>query len=161
MSGGGSWRVLIDGGASGFRNMAVDEALLVSAQATAGSGWTHTLRLYWFEPAALSIGAFQPIADVDLAACAFAGIDVVRRPTGGRAVLHDGCMSYSLTGAADGAVFGGGIRASYRRIAAALAAAIEALGVVGVEAAIPAPGLRPTASCFDSATPYELLMAGK
>src|SRR2546430_71073 len=109
----GRWRLLVSGGGPAAHNMAVDEALMRSV-ADAPSPWSHTIRLYWFEPAALSIGANQPIGEVDLEACRTAGVDVVRRPTGGRAVLHDGELTYAVAGQADGIVFAGDIRASYR-----------------------------------------------
>src|SRR5436305_7640 len=131
-----SWRLLVHGAGSGAYNMAVDEALLECARGPIGRWWSHTLRLYWFAPQSLSIGAFQPLDEADLPACTSAAVTVVRRPTGGRAVLHDRCITYSLSGPANGHVFDGGVRASYRRIAAALLAAVEALGASGVS---PAP----------------------
>ena len=156
------WRLILDGCASGHRNMAVDDALMTSVLcAERIAAWSHTLRLYWFEPPALSIGANQPLAEIDLAACAAAGVDVVRRPTGGRAVLHDGCITYSVCGPAEGAVFGGGIHASYRRISEALVSAVRELGLAAVLPATPKSRSTSTPSCFDSAAPYELLVAGR
>lgn len=153
-----SWRLLRDGGASGGRNMALDEALLDGVQRGAAR---HTLRLYWFEPACLSLGANQPLDHVDLAACEREEIAVVRRPTGGRAVLHDGDLTYAVCGPEDGPVFRDGIRSSYRRISEALLEAVRRLGLFLASAA-PAATSAPSASpsCFDSAAPYEILVAG-
>lgn len=154
------WRLLVDGGASGARNMAIDEALL---ECVRGGERRHTLRLYWFAPPCLSLGANQPLDEVDRAACERLGVEVVRRPTGGRAVLHDGDLTYALCGPEDGPVFGGGIRPSYRRISEALLEAVRRLGLVRASAAPPAPAASPaptSPSCFDSASPYEILVAG-
>jgi len=140
--------------------MAVDEALLVQAGAGPQQRWTHTLRLYRFDPPALSIGAFQSLAEVDQPACSRAGIDLVRRPTGGRAVLHDGDLIYAIAGPAVGPVFEGSIRESYRRIGAALLDAIESFGVGGLLAAPATARAANAPSCFASAAPYELLVAG-
>jgi len=155
-----AWRLLVDGGAPGARNMAIDEALLEALVEQPDSA-RHTLRLYWFDPPAVSIGAFQPLEDIDLAACAGAGIDVVRRPSGGRAVLHDGCLTYALIGPAAGDVFAGGSAASYARVGAALIAAIGALGVPQVTAA-PRGRRHADPSCFAVAAPHEpVVAAGK
>lgn len=147
----GHWPLIRSGPLSGARNMALDEALLTTARGR------HILRLGWFEPACLSIGTFQPLADVDCDACAAAGIDIVRRPTGGRALLHDGDVMYALAGPADGAVFAGGVVASCRRLAAALTRACALLGA----AATVAPPRRGTAadpSCLASAGAYEIVV---
>ncbi|HZU77455.1 MAG TPA: biotin/lipoate A/B protein ligase family protein, partial [Dehalococcoidia bacterium] len=100
------------------------------------------------------------LPEADMGACAAAGIDLVRRPTGGRAVLHDGCITYSVTGPADGPVFGGGIRPSYRRIAAALVQAIAILGLREVVPIEPGANAPASPSCFDHAAPYEPVAAG-
>jgi lipoate-protein ligase A len=129
--------------------MALDEALLADARDR------HTLRLYWFAPPCLSIGAHQPIEEVDLAACAERGIEVVRRPSGGRAVLHDGEITYAIAGPGDGDAFAGGVLDSYRRIGAALTAACATLGLPvvsdGERRGVSGP------SCFAAAAPYEPL----
>src|SRR5450759_3314204 len=54
------------------------------------------VRLYGFQPACLSLGRMQPVSDVDTEACVRDGVDVVRRPSGGRAVLHDQEVTYSV-----------------------------------------------------------------
>jgi lipoyl(octanoyl) transferase len=149
---GAHWRLILSGGAAGARNMALDEALLCSA------ALRHTLRLYWFAPPCLSIGAHQSLEDVDRAACAAAGVQVVRRPSGGRAVLHDGEITYALVGPAAGAVFGGGVLPSYKRIGSALMAACAELGLAVVSEAGGRGASGP--SCFSAAAPYEPLAAG-
>ena len=86
IAGVADWRLLLDEAADGAWNMAADEAMLLS-HAAGKSG--PTLRFYAWSPAAVSLGYFQHAdAEIDRAACANRGIDVVRRLTGGRAVLH-------------------------------------------------------------------------
>lgn len=75
-----TWRLLITPPASGAWNMAVDEAIAIHA----GRGDSPpTLRFYQWQPACVSLGRHQPLADIDLARCQSFGYDVVRRPTGG------------------------------------------------------------------------------
>jgi lipoate-protein ligase A len=88
------WRLLCDGAARGAWNMAVDEALLLSY---AESGAGPVLRFYDWHPACLSLGRFQQyLPEWDVAAFRQWGFDVVRRPTGGRAVLHQHEITYSV-----------------------------------------------------------------
>src|SRR5262245_21767880 len=88
------WRLLDTGAADGFTNMAVDEALL---ELFATEGAPTTVRFYSWSPPALSLGYAQSLErDIDLRQCTALGFDVVRRPTGGRAVLHDHEVTYSL-----------------------------------------------------------------
>lgn len=108
--------------------MALDEALLEGCAADP-QRFVPALRLYQFSPPCLSLGYFQPLADVDLGACLRDGVDVVRRPTGGRAVLHDRDLTYAVVAPAAGPVFAGGVRASAHRIGLALLAAVRRLGV--------------------------------
>src|SRR5919204_6965449 len=79
-----TWRLLQSGEGSGAWNMAVDAALLEAVSAGAAQP---TLRFYGWSPPCLSLGYFQAPDIVDLDACADRGVDVVRRPTGGPAVL--------------------------------------------------------------------------
>lgn len=104
--------------------MAADEALLASVADGAGPA----LRLYRWQPPALSLGHFQPDDDVDRAACARLGVDVVRRPTGGQGLLHGGDLTYAVvmprpSGAA------GRVDAVYELVAGAIIAGLRSLGV--------------------------------
>src|SRR5438132_14285279 len=78
------WRLVESGPLTGAGNMALDEALLEGVIA----GAEPTVRFYTWEPPALSIGANQPVGEVDKLECARRGFGLLRRPTGGRAVLH-------------------------------------------------------------------------
>jgi lipoate-protein ligase A len=86
--------LILDAPGNGQENMAVDEALLTSV----GGGHSQaTIRLYGFAPAALSFGRFQRVRDkIDREAVQRAGITLVRRPTGGQAVLHDQELTYAV-----------------------------------------------------------------
>src|SRR5947209_2116371 len=87
------WRLLHSGCASGDRNMALDDALLDSA---ARGAIPPTLRFYGWSPPAVSLGRFQDPGGIDIAYARARGWDVVRRPTGGRAVLHHLELTYSI-----------------------------------------------------------------
>ncbi|MGD9497623.1 MAG: biotin/lipoate A/B protein ligase family protein, partial [Armatimonadota bacterium] len=90
-----SWRLIESGHADGATNMAVDEAI---AAAVARREQPPTLRLYGWAPPALSLGYFQPLdGGIDLAAIRARGYDIVRRPTGGRAILHVHELTYSVS----------------------------------------------------------------
>lgn len=151
------WDLVVDAPASGAENMTRDVAL---AQDVARGLRQPTLRLYAWLPPAVSIGQHQdPASACDLAACATAGWDVVRRPTGGRAVLHASDeVTYAV--AVPLALAPAGVIASYAWIAGALVAAYRRLGVP-VELA---PGRRlpeRSGACFDAPAAAELVVAGR
>jgi lipoyl(octanoyl) transferase len=87
------WRLLPAGAANGSSNMALDQALLDTA---CKAGFLPTIRFYRWNPPALSIGRFQKTNQIDLDACGASGIDLVRRPTGGKSILHLDDFTYSL-----------------------------------------------------------------
>ncbi len=87
------WRLLPVLEDNGYWQMSIDHSLLDSARA---GDTLPTLRFYRWTPPALTIGRFQSIEDIDLDACKRYGIDVVRRPTGGRALLHKDDFTYAL-----------------------------------------------------------------
>jgi len=119
------WRVIVSDPADGAWNMAVDRSILA---AHAAGDAPPTLRLYRFAPPTVSLGRFQRAGDVDVRYCVEHGVDVCRRPTGGRGVLHDDEVTYSIVaGVRDGVPRG--VRESYRYLSAALAGAYQALGV--------------------------------
>jgi len=157
------WRFINTGAREAACNMALDEALLVVQEAGA---MPPTLRLYGWRQPTLSLGYAQNARqDVDLTACHTQGVAVVRRPTGGRAVLHDQEVTYSVVMPLvlpDGPHT---ITEHYRRIGMALAAALQALGLPVRLArpqvrATPAHALASPA-CFAALSRYELSVAGK
>ena len=120
-----TFRLVVDPPRSGAANMALDLAALETA-ALQGLG---TVRIYSFAPACLSLGKLQSDSDVDLDACRRDRVDVVRRPTGGRSILHDAEVTYSVACRADDVDFGGDVLTSCARIHAVVARALATLGV--------------------------------
>jgi lipoate-protein ligase A len=159
------WRLIITPagrGARGAWNMAVDEAILEGVQAGRGAASLPTLRLYAWEPACLSLGHAQPFADVDSPRLKERGWEVVRRATGGRAILHIDELTYSITGSAEEPVLAGGVLESYNRIAQALLLAVKDLGLP-VEMKEHA-GDNPTNTnpvCFEVPSTYEITVNGR
>lgn len=143
----------------GAWNMAVDEAVL---EHTSESGALPTLRLYEWEPACLSLGYAQPFADIDVIRLDRHGWEAVRRPTGGRAILHTDELTYSVIAQAQEPLMLGSVLESYNRLAGALLRAVKALGL-----AVEMKGDRGSESqaanpvCFEVPSAYEITVAGK
>jgi lipoate-protein ligase A len=152
------WRVIFDSPRDGIFNMAADEAILA---ATAAGDYGPTLRLYAWEPPTLSLGYAQPAADCDFDALRALGWGLVRRPTGGRAILHTDELTYSLVAAERHPLMQGGVLESYRRISRGLLAGLQRLGV---DAAADAGRVGRTGGnpvCFEVPSQYEISCAGK
>lgn len=150
------WRYLVTPPASGAENMALDEALM--ERAAASGEWV--LRVYSWSQPTISLGRNQTARDrYDLDAIRRRGIAVVRRPTGGRAILHDREITYSVTAPVSDA---GDLRASYARINTLLVDALRRLGVRAQVAAARdrtvAPGMTP---CFDMPSAGELVVGDR
>jgi lipoate-protein ligase A len=155
-----TWRLLSTGASDGATNMAVDEAVL---EAVAAGQSPPTLRFYVWQPPCLSVGYAQAIRDeVDLDACRARGIDVVRRPTGGRAILHTDELTYSVLVPQDDPRVSGGIVESYRRLCQGLLAGLRILGLDVVQAGRKLPGADSlSAACFDAPSDYEITVGGR
>jgi len=120
------WRLIYSPPLSGSWNMALDEAMLLAHSA----GLTiPTLRLYRWSPPAVSIGLLQRIETVNESACSQFGFDIVRRPSGGGAVLHQHEVTYAVV--VDGRICpeGSSVMATYRWLAKGLIAGLRKLGV--------------------------------
>lgn len=115
--------------ARGAWNMAVDEALFRRSEEDGASG--PVLRLYSWAPACLSLGHHQSFHETcDPGYCASRGFEVVRRPTGGKAVLHDDEVTYSVVGRMDRPPFAGlSLIETYGLIAEALAEGLRRTGL--------------------------------
>jgi lipoate-protein ligase A len=144
--------------------MAVDEALLLSC---AGRDSSPLLRVYAWEPPALSLGAHQRAeAAADRAWLAEMGYELVRRPTGGRAVLHADEVTYAFCAPTVGTFGEKGITEVYRMLAGALQRGLARLGVESeLVRGRPSPGGEeerdsPT-PCFTTPARYELLWRGR
>ena len=153
-----TWRLLDTGENDGATNMAIDEAIL---RGVAEGSSPPTLRFFAWRPACLSLGQAQPFGDVDVEACRVRGVEVVRRPTGGRAILHVDELTYSFSAPETELRVRGGIVESYRRLSEGLLAGLLRIG-------LPARQIeRPDAHdhdqgpvCFEAPSNYEIVFDG-
>lgn len=154
------WRLLYTPSSTGAWNMAVDESIL--EQIHRGES-KPTLRLYSWNPPCLSLGHAQPFRDVDVERLQSHGWEVVRRLTGGRAILHTDELTYSVTGSAEEPVLAGGVLESYNRLAKALLHAVRKLGLlVEIKEDVTQNGiLRYNPVCFEVPSTYEITVNGK
>jgi lipoate-protein ligase A len=120
-----SWRLIDSGPCDAPYNMALDEAI---AAAVRNGHSPPTLRFYgWCQPS-VSLGAFQKITDIDTGYCAANDVQVVRRPTGGRGILHGEELTYSFSAKNEG-LFSQGLLDAYRKISAAFSLGLQRLGL--------------------------------
>lgn len=151
------WRMMVVPPRSGAENMARDSALLDRA---ADTGET-VLSIYSWSAPTLSFGRHQLARGrYDVERIRHAGMAVVRRPTGGRAILHDREITYSVTSPLDGA---GSVRQAYARVNSLLVDALLRLGVAATPAAA-TPGRERypgTLPCFELPSEGELVADGR
>jgi lipoate-protein ligase A len=155
------WRLLHTTPAVGAWNMAVDEAILESV--AAGTSLP-TLRLYSWEPPCLSLGYAQAAGDVDLTLLNQAGWHLVRRPTGGRAILHADELTYSVIAPLKEPRVAGSVLESYSRLAQALLLALQILSLPAQTQLNSDPGnstRNTNPVCFEVPSNYEILVNGK
>ena len=153
------WRFIDSGPSPGSENMRLDEELAV--RFLEGSG-APTLRVFQWNPWAISLGHYQRIEEIDVDRCSANGIDVVRRPTGGRAILHAEELTYSIVMNSGGK----NVTEVYNNIGRAL---LEGLRLFGVEANLQRaqPDFvqryrRPSSiPCFSSSARYEIEWGGR
>lgn len=141
--------------------MALDEAMLEAV----GTGQAPpTLRLYAWYPPTLSLGYAQPIADVDRPTLESHGWQLVRRPTGGRAILHTDELTYAVIAPSNEPRLAGGVLESYQRISQALLHALQRLALPAEAQENPDLPLDADTSapvCFEVPSNYEITVAGK
>jgi len=151
------WRLINSGYQTGAMNMALDEALLHSV---ASGESPPVLRFYRWRPATITLGYGQSItADVDLEVCRGAGLDVVRRSTGGRAVLHDHEVTYAVIAPVNTGLFGDSVLDCYRVIAEVLQQTLVGLDLPAqLVPGKPRGGQQSAvkAVCFSAPSQYEL-----
>lgn len=157
-----TWRLLMAEplAQDGASNMAIDEAILVGV----GDGQSPpTLRFYAWSPPCVSLGYSQVMREVvDLDACRRDGVTWVRRPTGGRAILHTDELTYSVTLPAAEKRALGSVVESYRRLSRGLLAGFRRLGLEVVQAEpMEAKPADLSAACFDAPSHYEITVRGK
>ena len=155
------WLFLDSGSAPGAENMALDELLLERAERHGGAP---ALRLYSFDPPAVTIGWHQrPESILKVESLRADGLDWVRRITGGRALLHEGELTYCVAAPGSAALLDAGPGEAYLRISAAIAAALRSLGIdAEVSRGREAPGPKgASAPCLSSVTRWELAVRGR
>ena len=153
------WRLVVDGEADGATNMAIDEAI---AEATVAGYALPTLRLYGWQSPCLSLGRNQPFLEADATRCAARACDIVRRPTGGRAILHSDEVTYSVAGPANEPRLSGGVLEVYHRLSAGLLDGLQRLGIEAQETpAENRAGANISAACFDVPSAHEITVAGR
>ena len=156
------WRLLVTEPVDGATNMAVDEVLWKGRRAGAAPP---TLRCYAWAPPTISLGYGQSLEhEVDQDICRALGVGLVRRPTGGSAIYHDGPereLTYSVAAMNDDLGIGTDLLASYRWIARAIARGLTALGAP-VEIVERRREYGPVpAFCFARTGTYELELGGR
>jgi lipoate-protein ligase A len=160
----GAFRLLDSGIGDAGHNMACDEAILMAV----GQGQAPpTIRFYAWDRPTLSIGYFQRAArDVDADEVGRRGWALVRRMTGGRAVLHDRELTYSIALPAGHRLAAGSVVESYRLLAEGLRCGYEELGLQAQLVSLANEEDRQryaasSAACFDSPSWYELVVEGR
>ncbi|MBF0329307.1 MAG: lipoate--protein ligase family protein [Nitrospirae bacterium] len=153
------WRLLDSGSCEAAYNMALDEAI---AAAVRKGESTPTLRLYGWNLVSISLGSFQKISDIDSDFCFAHQIPVVRRPTGGRAILHGDELTYSFSAKNEG-VFAKNLFETYHAISLAFSEALEKSGLPVTMKLEKESGAVLTKSpvCFESTSYGEVSCRGK
>ncbi len=156
------WRLVLDAERPGALNMALDEILTRAC----ADGERAVLRLYAWSRPTLSLGRNQELARAaDLEACEHLGVDVVRRPSGGHAVLHEREVTYALSVPASEPLLASGARAALRQIADGIVVGLDRLGVRarrevrGRGRGVPGAAV-PAAPCFATTARDEITVDG-
>ena len=157
-----NWRLILDGNLPGALNMARDSAVLEAVSAGVSAP---TLRLYGWDPPCLTIGKHQGLDAVDLAFCRSNGVDVARRPTGGRALLHQHELTYSVVAPLGISPLPTALQEAYRVICGGLVQACRALGIdaelTGGEVNLRLPNPTSTVPCFEAPAEGEVVVGGR
>ena len=154
------WRLIINAPTEGPWNMAVDEAILES---TANKLQPTTLRLYSWTPYCISLGHAQPIADVDEKLLHEHGWQIVRRPTGGKAILHADELTYCICASKEDAHVQGSVLESYQHLSKGLIAAMQLINLDVASEPHKSASERITTKpiCFEVPSDYEITLGGK
>lgn len=150
------WRVIFESEfTTGKRNMAIDGAIL---EAVSQGVQPPTLRLYGWSPMCLSLGYGQRMREVDINGLEQNGWQLVRRPTGGKAILHGDELTYSVSLPIEHALAHGDVIESYRRISRGLLQALQYIGL-SPKSEHQGDGLRDKTKgpvCFEVPSHYEI-----
>jgi lipoate-protein ligase A len=159
-----AWRFLHTGDRSPAENMAIDEAVLTAHSEEKSPP---TVRFYGWNPATLSIGYFQKAQEVDMEAVKSEGIGFVRRPTGGRAVLHDRELTYSIIVSETYPGIPRNVTDAYRVLSEGLLQGFRGLGLDAEMVQLASEEEKEkyssagSSACFDSPSWYELVVEGR
>jgi lipoate-protein ligase A len=168
------WRLIKDSYHTGFMNMAIDEAIMIAHR----EGLVPpTIRFYQWSPPTVSLGYFQDLKkEINIDVCKNLGIDIVRRPTGGKAVLHDKELTYSFIIKENHPLVNGSILETYKKISGGIIRGLSYLGInaelvplreklkstpSGNEAKSEIPHSDIKSICFSVPSQYEVQVKGK
>lgn len=151
------WRLIDSGPCDAFYNMALDEAIATESRRVSAPP---TLRLYGWDRASVTLGCFQKTSDINIEFCNSHNIPIVRRPTGGRALLHGDELTYSFSAKTDSGPFSHGLLDSYRRIGLAFSIAFKKIGITAEARNTREKGrvLSKSPLCFQSSSYGEILV---
>ncbi|GAB7386790.1 octanoyltransferase LipM [Bacillaceae bacterium] len=159
------WRYLYTPRLSPAMNMAVDEAVLTLHSE---GKVPPTVRFYTWNPATLSIGYFQKVdKEIDMEKVSAHGLGFVRRPTGGRAVLHDKELTYSIVVSESHPKMPTSVIEAYRVLSTGLLHGFRNLGLAAQMVSLASEEEKQkyatagSAACFDSPSWYELVVEGR
>jgi len=159
-----NWRFLNTGSKDGYHNMAIDEVL---AKISVPQDKRSVFRVYRWHPYAISLGYNQASNDLDLEKCRHDNIDVVRRPTGGRAVLHAEEITYSVIVSKESELYSSDILTTYNLINKGILKGLQLFGVKAELVERPTKELvkssdnKSKVPCFSNATKYEITYQNK
>lgn len=158
-----TWRLIDTGENSGSFNMALDSALLKLIPETK----TPILRFFYWKPFAVSLGYGQKLDSVNSEKILSKGFEIVRRPTGGRAIFHSEELTYSVILPNNHKFAQNGITETYNRISTALLRGLKNLGIQEAEfekSQIDFKDFYKTEdsfSCFNASARYEIVIGRK
>ncbi len=156
-----TWRFINSGKLKPYENMAMDDAILFGI---INKNTPPTIRVYDWNPPTVSFGYHQKIKEhILLDKVKEYGFGLVRRPTGGRAVLHYDEVTYAVISRTDG-ILAGSVLESYQKIGKVLLATLHEIGVdATMQDSMPSEKEQRTWGnpCFTSASKYEINYQGK
>ena len=158
------WRLIEDGPLDGRLNMAIDRAILTACDQGQAPA---TLRLYGWDKPTLSVGYSQnKLRDVDTVQCGQKNIPIVRRFTGGRALLHQHEFTYSLVAPIPHPSFPGNLTGAFGAVSKAVMASLEKAGVAepeicGKDKRSMGQGSKRSPACFSTSNHWEITVKGK
>lgn len=159
-----NWRFLNTGAKDGYHNMAIDEVL---ATKSVPHDKRSVFRVYRWQPYAISLGYNQNPDELNLEKCKQDKIDIVRRPTGGRAVLHAEEITYSIIFPKDSEFFSSDILTTYNQINKGI---LQGLQLIGVKAELvehnpdkkeKSSAYKDKIPCFSKSAKFEITFQGK